>query len=206
MRIPKIIFASLSVALLCLGSATVARADVITFVGSRDYSGGQLGVPNPARCGPAPPNVLVTHPPGVGTSNLGSFTSSESHCTNVTTGNIFNGLFTFDFGGGNTFFGTYVGTVVGLLPPPPGTVLTASFSYSLTGGTGLFAGATGSLLGTGTATVNPPPIGTSSHIDISGTITTVPEPATVLLLVSGLAGVGAAVRKRRKSDHEEAGA
>jgi hypothetical protein len=43
---------------------------------------------------------------------LGSFTSTESHCLNSATGNLSNGLFTFDFGGGNTFFGTYVGTTL----------------------------------------------------------------------------------------------
>ncbi len=50
-----------------------------------------------------------------------------------------------------------------------------------------------------------PPTGTNSHIDITGTVTTVPEPATVVLLGSGLAGVGAAIRKRRKSHRDEAG-
>ena len=39
----------------------------------------------------------------------------------------------------------------------------------------------------------------TSHIDITGTVNTVPEPATFVLLVSGLAGVGAAIRKLRKS-------
>jgi len=132
---------------------------------------------------------------------LGSFTSTESRCINTTTGNLFNGLFTFDFGGGNTFFGTNVGTTVGiplLLPPPPGTILTVTFNFTLTGGTGRFVNASGNLLGTGTVTVNPLPIGDSSRIDINGTITTVPEPATMLLLGTGLAGVVAKVRKRRK--------
>lgn len=206
MRIPKIIFASLAVALLCIGSATVAHADTITFTGSRDFTGGTGPVPNPVRCGAAPPNFLVNNPPGIGTSNLGSFTSTESGCQNNATGNVFDGLFTFDFGGGNTFFGTYVGTLVGIPPPPPppGTVLSVSFTYTLTGGTGSFVNASGNLLGTGTITLNRPPIGNSSHIDIRGTITTVPEPATMVLLGSGLAGVGAAVRKRRKSHREEA--
>ncbi len=202
MRTPKIIFASLAVALLCIGSAAVAHADTIAFTGSRDFSGGPLAVPNPARCGPFPPNVLVTLPPGVGASNLGSFTSTESHCVNPLEGsihNLFNGLFSYDFGGGNSFFGTYVGRVVGVppLPIPPGTVVGVSFTYTLTGGTGLFTAASGSLIANGTTTFTP--TGTNSHIDISGTVNTIPEPATVVLLGTGLAGVVAKVRKRRKA-------
>ncbi len=193
--------------LLCIGSATVAHADTITFIGSREFSGGRGPVPNPVRCGSAPPNFLVTSPPGVGASNLGSFTSTESQCNNNAIGIVFDGRFTFDFGGGNTFFGTYVGTITGIPrpPPPPGTItiLTVSFTYTLTGGTGSFVNASGNLLGTGTITTNPLPIGASSRINISGTITTIPEPATMMLLGTGIAGVVAKVRKRRKADKSE---
>ncbi len=188
----------LAFTVLCLGAASVARADTIAFTGSRDFSGGPSVAPNPSRCG-APPNVSVTQPPGVGASNLGSFTSTESHCQNNATGNVFDGLFTFDFGGGNTFFGTFLGTVAPLPTPPPN--LAFSETFTLTGGTGLFTGASGSLLATGTVTFNPN--GTSNaHTDFNGTITTVPEPTTILLLGTGLAGVGAAVRKRRKKGTE----
>jgi hypothetical protein len=85
------------------------------------------------------------------------------------TGNLSNGQFTFDLGGGNTFFGTYVRTVALPLPPPPGTVAAVSEMFTVTGGTGLFTGASGSLIAAGG------------------------------LLGTGLAGIAAKVRKRRKA-------
>ncbi len=200
-QLSRIGLTTLTFVVLCLGTAASTQADTITFNGSREFSGGTGAVPDPVRCGPAPPHFRVTNPPGVGASNLGSFTSTESQCNNNAIGIVFDGRFTFDFGGGNTFFGTYVGTIVGIPPPPPppGTVLTVSFTYTLTGGTGSFVNASGNLLGTGTITLNPLPIGNSSRIDI----TTIPEPATMVLLGTGLAGIGAAVRKRRKANKSE---
>ena len=194
MRLPKTIFASLAVALLCIGSATVAHADTITFIGSRDTFNVSPAAPNMSRCGtPGLPNLLATLPPGVGTSNLGAFTTTESHCINVTNGNLFNGLFTFDFGGGNSFFGTYVGMVT---LPPVGGVAPLNQTFTVTDGTGRFAGASGSFTGFG-ARIEAGGVA-NIHLDFNGTITTVPEPATVLLLGTGLAGVCASARKRRK--------
>ena len=195
----KLVLASLTFILLCLGTPFVAHADTITLVGSRDTVNGPPPAPDIGRCGaPAPPNLLLIIPPHTGTSNLGAFTAIDSHCVNVATGNIFDGLFAWDFGGGNTFFGTFLGTSAPL--PTPG-MLAFSETFTLTGGTGFFTGASGSLIATGTVAFNPN--GTSnSHADFTGTINTVPEPTTILLLGTGLAGVGAAVRKRRKKGKE----
>ncbi len=198
MRIPRIIFASLSLALLCISSATVTYADTITFTGTLITIDNPPPAADPVRCG-APPNVLVTLNPSTGTSNLGSFTPTQSQCVNVATGNIFDGRFTFDFGAGNTFFGNYVGTIA----PPVGGVNPFEETFTLTGGTGLFSGASGTLIATGTVTFNAG--GPDAIAHFNGTINTVPEPTTLFLLCTGLAGVGAAVRKRRKSRHSEGG-
>ena len=198
MRLRKHVFTSVSITLLSLSSAAGAYGAPLLFTGSREFSGGPGGVPNPALCGtPAPPNLFVSHTGG-GPSNFGGFVSTESNCVNLATGNIFNGLFSYDFGDANTFFGTYVGTSAIPLPPPTG-VAAVSYTYTLTGGTGIFTGASGSLLSTGTVTFGP--TGTSSRVDISGTVNTVPEPMTFVLLGTGLVGIK--VRKRRQ-DYQDA--
>ncbi len=68
--------------------------------------------------------------------------------------------------------------------------------YPFEGGTGMFAQAGGAAAFTGTAFAFGPQAGTG-QFSINGTVTAVPEPATMMLLTTGLAGIGAALRRRR---------
>lgn len=189
---PSTIRTSLAVAALALAPIGAARAQTIPFTGTRTAENIAPAAPNAARCG-GPPNVLIDGIAGVGTSNLGAFATVESNCLNPATGSLFGGLFTFRFGDGSTFFGTGTGTVV---LPPIGGVAPNAFVYVVTGGTGRFAGATGRLESDGQVRFGPDGT-TSNTFAYRGTITTVPEPSTVLLVGAGLVGLAGVARRRR---------
>jgi PEP-CTERM motif len=137
-----------------------------------------------------------------GTSNLGSFTASQSHCLSggppIAIGapdtSYFDGRFTYTFAGG-----ALSGTYTGLLSNAGTTgAVTNIQNFTITGGTGRFADASGSFLGTGQLRFgNGPP---SATLEISRgvvSIPAVPEPATWTMLILGFAGIGTAFRRRR---------
>jgi hypothetical protein len=196
---------SLPFALVLLALVPGARARGQTFVGSTDVTAPNfIPATDLARCGANPPNVLLPFPIAAGTSNFGAFTATANNCVNRTSGSFFNGLFTFDFGGGRTLFGTYSGTIALPLPPVVGAPAAISELLTITGGTGAFAGAGGVLTATGAETENADNT-FNLHLNMTGTVSTAPEPGTVLLCATGLCIVGVGARRRRGAARRTAG-
>lgn len=171
MRAPRFAIRSLALAVLYVSSIAVAQATTISFFGTRDSFNGTPPVPNPEVCGSA---LFLQIPNGPGDSNLGAFTHDDSHC--IAMGNVFDGVFNWDFGLGDAMVGTFSGAVQMI-----DGLTTFAETFVLTGGTGRFLDASGSFDGTGTVTFGPD--GASTHMDFEGLITVVPEPATLALLL-----------------------
>jgi hypothetical protein len=185
-HLARLAAAALSVAAL----APVARAQTVAYTATIT---GVLGAVGPGRC-PAPLLTAELVAPGVFVP-FGAFTAIQSACVSPPAPEFTDGLFTLDFGGGHTLLGTYAGTLVPTAPP----VFALLSSHVITGGTGLFAGATGGGTGTGTQDL----VSGAFDVTLTGTLTApglaaVPEPGTVALVGGGLAGVGGAVRRRRR--------
>jgi hypothetical protein len=185
-------------ALLALGIVSVRPTAAQPFAGTIDVTLPNFArAPDVARCGASATNVLESWPSLAGTSAFGAFLLASSNCVDRSTGSHFNGLFTFDFGGGRTLVGTYVGQIAPPLPPPVGVATATSQTFTILGGTGVFAGASGTLLKAGTFTGNADNTFTLTQT-VTGTVNTAPEPATVLLVAAGLVGIGAAARRRAR--------
>lgn len=195
----------LMTALLAGASALpLTPAAAMTFSGSQSNTNAP-GTPVPAdRCPAA--TVTIFNGGGftsTGASNFGAFTASQSHCIGgpppTAPGALAvpydQGLFTYTFTDGDTLSGTYDGSLTNL---SAGLVANVQ-RFIITGGTGLFAGATGGFEGDGTIDfTHGAPL---SQITITkGSIFApgIPEPATWALLLTGFGGIGALARARRR--------
>jgi hypothetical protein len=109
--------------------------------------------------------------------------------------------FTETLKNGDSLFGTVAFTT------PPGTPdatnnFTTSFgaNITITGGSGLFAGATGSGVATGSDVWTSATGGTSIQHTVAILTTPVPEPETYAMMLAGLGIMGFMVRRRRNEE------
>jgi len=102
--------------------------------------------PGSGRCAPQYFNTVVIAPgklSSTGTSNVGSFVSDQSHCLlSAPPTSYVDGKFTWTFAGGDTLTGTYSGNVNSTATPGS---FQATEDLVITGGTGRFVGASGTI-------------------------------------------------------------
>jgi len=193
----RLVGACASLALVACASGASAAAYV--FTGTQHNVDAPTG-PAAARCG-ARVSVTIGNGPlssSTGTSNLGAFSTSQSHCLTPPLPTTYDlGEFEYDFGSGDTLLGTYDGVLMFDLPG----VFLNSQDFVVTGGTGLFAGASGGFHAEGYVSF----LGATPEAGLAfiGGFTTpdagVPEPATWAMMIMGFGLSGAMARRRRSN-------
>ena len=123
-----------------------------------------------ARC-PAP--LLLESDEGGGTAtHIGKYTIVNSHCLDPSTGALTGGTFVKTAANGDQIFGTYTGIATVIQPPSPIGIFSVSGTITFTGGTGRFAGATGTttMAGTEQADFSRTPVSTQVTLTMLGSI------------------------------------
>lgn len=171
--------------------ADVASAATLAFNGSA--SGVAVTAPD-ATCAPYTFRGTVTSAPG--TSNLGGFAYSHNSCTQgaIIPVSLANGDFQIAFTNG-MINGRFDGTSI----PRAGTpmLFDQDFLYTILGGTGIFAGASGTFRNLGTVDVRGgPPAQIAFNFNGLIDAPAVPEPGTWAMLILAFFGMGAALRGR----------
>ena len=183
MKVNRVTRGILPLALMCC--AVAAHAADGAFAGSVTNAISNVGDPSVCASGFFHTYVLPT----AGTSpSLGAFSYSSDVCQ--APGQPITGTFNIVLGDGS-ISGTQMGLATPVPPFPP-TLFNLLINYTITAGTGAYAGATGSFVGSGT-------VNTSSGLSlISLNFRAVPEPATWAMMLVGFAGIAMAMRRVRR--------
>lgn len=189
-------FRSVAMALALVAPGVAAQAATVVFSGSR-MNVDAPGAPS-ARCGTLTTASIRNDPPtatSTGTSNFGAFTPTLSHCIQLPLSpnapTPFSlGEFIFSFESGDTLFGSYSGSVT---PVAPGQFSIAQ-THTVAGGTGLFAGATGSFDSSGSLSFLTGRPAVQQTFDGNLNVPAVPEPITWIMMIIGFGAIGFSMR------------
>jgi hypothetical protein len=175
-RVRKFVLAAVVAAFV----PATAHAAIVEFSGSATAT----ATPgNNASCAPLFQGLAT----GTGTSSFGSFTYSHTACTTGATGPV-TGTYLIDFNF-DQFSGSFSGTSAATSTPG---LFDLVFAYNILGGTGRFAGGTGSFNQIGTVDVRGGP---PSRLSLN--FSAVPEPATWAMMLFGFGAVGYSMRSRK---------
>lgn len=168
------------VLLACLAATAVAaQAGVLPFNAVADGQSQIVEVLNPT----GPVVRVSTLAPGSGT--FGSLTYSSGEVLNLATGQGI-GTNRFLLAGGDELFGSFT---VQLLPGADPSLFDLLGQMVFSGGTGGFLGASGTAAFQGRGQFVSASLALT-HFEFRGTVSTVPEPATALLVALGLVACG----------------
>ena len=184
-----------ALAALALAVAAPAGAAVVAFTGVTTNDTpppmpSPLCAPGQVRIAFSSANATVT-----GASNFGAFSPTLAHCLTPPPTSYSGGVFDFAFDAGDQVSGSYSGFFT---PTATTDVLDTFVTYVVTGGTGRFAGASGTIEGVGILDRRVARPLNSLTLNGSLNLPAVPEPATWGLMIVGFGFAGAAVRRRRR--------
>jgi hypothetical protein len=191
-----------SLTLFCAAIASLpAIAPATAEAATLPFTGSSYNVNPPAAPGApceAPLLNLSFGPDGTGgSSNFGDFTFSQAHCAVGGPGPYSGGVFEYFFAAGDTLSGTYSGI---LAATSTAGLLSNTINYVVTGGTGRFLNASGTIQGIGTLDFRNGPA--RANLALNGTLDLpgVPEPATWAMMIGGFGLAGSMVRRQRRQD------
>jgi hypothetical protein len=154
---------TLAATFVCVALFAVPAAAAVSVPITFKYTGTFVPVvPSPCKVG----EVLVTDTLTGTASHLGLFTATYPHCVNFTA-NEFSGTATFAAANGDRLFVDLEGSAE---DPTCTADCAVSFTGTITGGTGRFENAKGTLTGTGTVDIDPGTLTGTITAELQGTI------------------------------------